>query len=112
MMAVIISCTSVTRDAFEIGVVRLMEQHGKPVMTFPDGRGFRYWAGIEPAAIGKWVGLTALIAIVGSLAFAVSGGIGQTLLAQSLFVSILVSLLALVAFLLRLSGISLCVAPP
>ena len=98
MMAIIISCTSVTRDAFEIGVVRLMEQHGKPVMTFPDGRGFRQWSRIEPAAIGRWVGLTSLVAVVSSLAFAVSGGIGQTLLAQTLFVSILVSFLALVGF--------------
>jgi len=98
MMAVIISCTSVTRDAFEIGVVRLMEQQGRPVMTFPDGKGFRQWARIEPTAIGRWVVLTALVAVVGSLAFAVSSRIGQTLLAQTLFVSLLVSCLALVAF--------------
>ena len=98
MMAIIISCTSVTRDAFEIGVVRLMERHGQTVMTFPDGRGFRQWARIEPTAIGRWVGLTALLAVVCSLAFAVSGEIGQTLVAQTLFVSILVSCMALVAF--------------
>ncbi len=98
MMAIIISCTSVTRDAFEIGVVRLMENHGRAVLTFPDGRGFRQWARIEPTAIGTWIGLTALVAVVGSLAFAVSGEAGQSQLAQTLFVSTLVSCLALVAF--------------
>ena len=98
MMAIIISCTSVTRDAFEIGVVRLMGQHGGTVMTFPDGRGFRRWVRIEPTAIGRWVVLTALLAVVGSLAFAISGEVGQTQLAQTLFVSFLVSCLALVAF--------------
>ena len=98
MMAIIISCTSVTRDAFEIGVVRLMEQHGKAIMTFPDGRGFRRWARIEPTAIGTWMGMTGLVAIVGSLALAASGEAGQSQLAQTLFVNILVSCLALVAF--------------
>ena len=98
MMAIIISCTSVTRDAFEIGVVRLMEQHGRPVMTFPDGRGFRQWARLEPAAIGRWVGVTALVAVVGALALANSGEIGQTQAAQTLFVSMLVSFVALAAF--------------
>lgn len=98
MMAIIISCTSVTRDAFEIGVVRLMEQHGQTVKTFPDGRGFWRWARIEPTALGKWIGLTALVAVGCSLAFAVSLEIGQTQLAQTLLVSFLVSCLALVAF--------------
>jgi hypothetical protein len=98
MMAIIISCTSVTRDAFEIGVVRLMEQHGRTVMTFPDGKGFRRWARIEPTAIGRWIGVSALVAVGSSLAFAFSVEMGQTQLAQTLFVSILVACLALVAF--------------
>ena len=98
MMAIIISCTSVTRDAFEIGVIRLMEQHGRAVMTVPDGRGFRRWARIESTAMGKWVGLAALVAVGSSLAFAASLEIGRTQLAQTLFISVLVACLALVAF--------------
>ncbi|MGQ0812584.1 MAG: hypothetical protein ACT4OO_15360 [Nitrospiraceae bacterium] len=37
MMAIIIACTAVARDAFEIGHIRRLEQAGKPVPTFPDG---------------------------------------------------------------------------
>ncbi len=40
MMAVIIACTSVARDAFEIGHVRMLQSRGEPVLTFPDGRSF------------------------------------------------------------------------
>jgi len=98
MMAIIISCTSVTRDAFEIGVVRLMEQHGQPALTFPDGRGFRRWARIEPTAIGRWAGLAALVAMGSSLAFTVSLQMGQSQLAQTLFMSVLIACFALVAF--------------
>lgn len=98
MMAIIISCTSVTRDAFEIGVVRLMELHGRTMMTFPDGGGFWQYVRVEPLAIGKWIGLTVLVALLGSMAFAMSGDIGQTQLAQTILVSILVSSMALVVF--------------
>jgi hypothetical protein len=37
MMAIIISCTSVARDAFEIGHVRKIALMGRPFPTFPDG---------------------------------------------------------------------------
>ena len=98
MMAIIIGCTSVTRDAFEIGVIRLMEQHGRTVMTFPDGRSFWRWIRIEPTAIGRWVGLAALVAVGGSLALAIFLEIGPTSLAQTLFISVIVSCLGLAAF--------------
>lgn len=98
MMAIIISCTSVTRDAFEIGVVRLMEQHGQPALTFPDGRGFWRWLRIEPTAIGRWVGLAALAGMSSSLVLAGSLEMGQMQLAQTLTISVLVACLALVAF--------------
>ena len=38
MMALIISSTSVARDAFEIGHVRFLQQQGRPFVTFPDGQ--------------------------------------------------------------------------
>ncbi len=41
MMALIISCTAVTRDAFEIGHIGRMESHGSRMVTFPDGGSFR-----------------------------------------------------------------------
>lgn len=42
MMALIISCTSVARDAFEIGHLRLLQQQGRPFATLPDGKAL--WA--------------------------------------------------------------------
>jgi hypothetical protein len=45
MMAIIISCTSVARDAFEIGHVRKMALMGRPFPTFPDGAALRTMVG-------------------------------------------------------------------
>ncbi len=42
MMALIIASTSVSRDAFEIGHLRLLQQQGWPFVTFPDGKAL--WA--------------------------------------------------------------------
>lgn len=42
MMALIISSTSVARDAFEIGHLRLLHQRGRPFATLPDGKAL--WA--------------------------------------------------------------------
>lgn len=42
MMALIISSTSVARDAFEIGHLRFLQQQGRPFVTFPDGKAL--WA--------------------------------------------------------------------
>src|SRR2546422_2597747 len=42
MMALIIASTSVARDAFEIGHIRLLQQQGQPFATFPDGKAL--WA--------------------------------------------------------------------
>jgi hypothetical protein len=41
MMAIIISCTAVARDAFEIGYVRFLQAAGRPFTTFPDGAALR-----------------------------------------------------------------------
>src|SRR5712692_1998272 len=41
LMALIIASTSVARDAFEIGHLRLLQQ-GRPFVTFPDGKAL--WA--------------------------------------------------------------------
>ena len=42
MMALIIASTSVARDAFEIGHLRLLQRQGRPFVTFPDGKAL--WA--------------------------------------------------------------------
>lgn len=42
MMALIIAATSVSRDAFEIGHVRFLQQQGQPFVALPDGKAL--WA--------------------------------------------------------------------
>ena len=41
MIAILIACTSVARDAFEIGHVRRIQRQGEPILTFPDGAPLR-----------------------------------------------------------------------
>jgi len=54
MMAIIIACTSVARDAFEIGHVRRLQCEGKPFVTFPDGSALWGLMGRRSRAIGAW----------------------------------------------------------
>ena len=56
MMALIISCTAVTRDAFEIGHVVRMESQGVRLVTFPDGRSFRELLRRDFLHLARWVG--------------------------------------------------------
>ena len=52
MMAIIISCTAVARDAFEIGHVRKLSLLGRPFLTFPDGEPLRALVQRQGLAIG------------------------------------------------------------
>lgn len=56
MMALIIPCTSVTRDAFEIGHVVRMESQGERMVTFPDGGSFRELLQRDFFHLARWVG--------------------------------------------------------
>ena len=56
MMALIISCTAVTRDAFEIGHVVRMESQGQRMVTFPDGSPFRELLRRDFSHLVSWVG--------------------------------------------------------
>ena len=56
MMALIIPCTAVTRDAFEIGHVVRMESQGVRLVTFPDGRSFRELLQRDFLHLARWVG--------------------------------------------------------
>jgi hypothetical protein len=60
MMAIIISCTAVARDAFEIGHVRKTGLMGRPFPTFPNGVALRSLLGTHATVVGPWVvaGLT------------------------------------------------------
>src|SRR4249920_1412489 len=55
MMAIIIACTAVARDAFEIGYVRRLEASGRPIPTFPDGRAFRSLVGEQGSQLVPWL---------------------------------------------------------
>lgn len=55
MMAMIIACTSVSRDAFEIGHVRWLQVSGRPVLTFPDGESLRNLFWEKPIQVLRWV---------------------------------------------------------
>ena len=99
MMALIISCTAVTRDAFEIGHVVRMESDGMRLVTFPDGGSFRELLRRDFLHVARWVG-----------AGLVAGGIVVTLyrlnwtgegleIGQAIFVSVLAACFAHGAFL-------------
>ncbi len=66
MMAIIISCTSVARDAFEIGHVRWLQMSGRPFATFPDGAALRTMIRQSSLAPCKW--FVSGLAICGVLA--------------------------------------------
>lgn len=55
MMAIIISCTSVARDAFEIGHVQKLSVLGRPFFTFPDGAHLRVLLQQRAGQLGPWV---------------------------------------------------------
>lgn len=54
MMALIIACTSVARDAFEIGHVRRIQRRGDPIVTFPDGSALRTLVWEQPLRVAFW----------------------------------------------------------
>lgn len=69
MMAIIIACTAVARDAFEIGHVRKVAVLGRPFATFPNGAPLRELVRTQASRILPWIGiglaLGALAALTG-----------------------------------------------
>lgn len=55
MMAIIISCTAVARDAFEIGHVRKVSLMGRPCPTFPNGVALRSLLTTHSMIVGPWI---------------------------------------------------------
>ncbi|GJL53685.1 MAG: hypothetical protein NPIRA02_08170 [Nitrospirales bacterium] len=98
MMAIIISSSSVTRDAFELGYVRWKERQGKKVVTFPDGGPFRRWVQLEFGTMGRWTGGAAILSMGMALLLMTLGYWGSHDLTQSIMLSILSACLGFVAF--------------
>ena len=66
MMAIIISCTSVARDAFEIGHVRKIALMGRPFPTFPDGAALRTMVGNLAMGHVPWVATGLVVGALGA----------------------------------------------
>jgi len=99
MMAMIICCTSVARDAFEIGHVRRLQGQGHPVLTFPDGAGLRALLREQPGQLARW----AVLAAMGGAALAIVmgrvGEAGWSELGQLVAVSLFAGCVAVWAYL-------------
>ncbi|TAL09940.1 MAG: hypothetical protein EPO02_08830 [Nitrospirae bacterium] len=98
LMALIISSTSVARDAFEIGHVRFLQQQGKSFVTFPDGQAL--WA-LVTGRSDLWATPVAVAALAVGLAymgFVTVAPIAATDLGQLGLIGVLVGLACTLAF--------------
>lgn len=99
MMAVIIACTSVVRDAFEIGYVRRLQADGKPVLTFPNGAPLRALIVQHPVSFMAWTAGAACVSALVAMASAGLGGWGGSALVQLGLVGLIAGTLTVPAFL-------------
>jgi len=98
MMAMIIPCTSVTRDAFEIGLVQRLTHEGTVVPTFPNGDALRSWIPQQLPEVMKWGGLAIFGGVLSSwMVFGVGLDSWQPIL-QSVLVPVIVASISLLAF--------------
>ncbi len=98
MMAIIISCTSVTRDAFEIGHVQRLTQQGVVVPTFPDGEALRKWIPQEIPVIVKWGTLASMMGVTASWLLFRMGPIELQPIIQSLLVPVIIASIGMKSF--------------
>lgn len=99
MMALIIACTSVARDAFEIGHVRRLQRQGESVLTFPDGSALRSLLREQPGPIARWTGLAAVVCATLAVGVAHLAEAGRSALGQLVTVSLVAGCLAVMAYL-------------
>ena len=98
MMAIIISCTAVARDAFEIGHVRKLSVQGRPFVTFPDGSALRQMLQIRTAQLAPWIAVGLAVGGLATLAGITVVDDQGSALAQLLGITILGGGLALCAY--------------
>lgn len=99
LMALMIGCTSVARDAFEIGHIRKLQFAGEPVLTFPDGSAFRTLWREAGGRLLVWALPIALVCAGVSSSLALLGEIGRLSVVQLLSVSLVAGALAVWAYL-------------
>ena len=98
MMAIIIACTSVARDAFEIGHVRRLQCEGKPFVTFPNGAALWGLIRQQSRPLGGWALAGASTCVLTSLGVAASG-LGRTHVVQLIAVTLVAGTVTLWAYL-------------
>ena len=90
MMAIIIACTAVARDAFEIGHVRKVSLMGRPCPTFPNGLALRSLLATQMLTVAPWV----LAGLLGGAAAASLGALLENHQAATLVQIAAVTILA------------------
>jgi hypothetical protein len=100
MMAIIIACTSVARDAFEIGHIRRLQQSGEPFVTFPDGAALRALLSSYMTRVIWPVLIAASVTIVLALVAAEFSPAAASHLGQLVLVSAISGTVSLAAYLL------------
>ncbi|MBV6470801.1 MAG: hypothetical protein NBKEAIPA_02726 [Nitrospirae bacterium] len=104
MMAIIIPCTAVARDAFEIGHIRWLERSGRPFATFPDGVALRALLRRIPPAMMQWLGLGVVSCVGLSLAVMPLVNGDWAVLVEGALVTLVAGTVALPAFLSGQAG--------
>ena len=98
LMALIIASTSVARDAFEIGHIRLLQQQGRPFTTFPDGKAL--WA-LVTGRVDLWamqVGVATVAVGLVYLALIIVMSAATTDLGQLIIIGVLAGAACTLAF--------------
>jgi hypothetical protein len=98
MMAIIISCTAVARDAFEIGHVRKIGLMGRPFPTFPNGVALRGLIGSRTAELGPWIAAGLIVGAGGALLGHITEDSQVAVLIQLSAVTLLGGAIALCAY--------------
>jgi hypothetical protein len=106
LMAIIISCTAVARDAFEIGHVRKVSLMGRPCPTFPNGLALRSLLTSHTTMVGPWIASGLMVGAAGASLGALVDHPQAATLVQVSTVTVLAGGLALCAYFggLRPSG--------
>lgn len=99
LMALMIACTSVARDAFEIGHIRKLQVAGELVLTFPDGAAFRTLWREATGRLLLWALPIALVVAAVSSSLTLLGDIGRWPVVQLISVSLVAGALAVWAYL-------------
>jgi hypothetical protein len=98
MMAIIISCTAVARDAFEIGHVRFLQAGGRPFVTFPDGMALRTMVNGATLSVARWVLAGAVSCCLVAAAMAPLAPESLRLMAQVAVVTLVAGVITLLAY--------------